>query len=427
MQSFSEKLIVEVSGRPLLVWGARMTGMGFLRFARRHRFEVLGFIDSDPSLCGRKVNGIPVYPPAEISVLRASNPALKIVVAVALKEDEIVSSLREMGCDASDWTLFTRYVENYYTIDIVGTCNLKCLSCAYVMDYDNVKGVMLLDDFRQVLAKILGEVDIVSHVSLYSWGEPLLHPDLDVIIGLLHDAGIAVAVSSNLSFKNERPILKMVRAAPEYLKISVSGFEPEVYDVTHSGGDIELVKANLVKLRRWMDEFGTETFVDVNYHLYRNNNGTNLKNMGDFCRNLGFNFSTSYALVMPLERVLAYCDGNPDPKTLALHDLLLVGIDEGREASKEFRNQPCRYLTNQVNIDWDRSVALCCVCFEKPNSIIADDYLTIGLEELNARKLRHPMCAKCYFYGLPAYNLGFNQKEWQRIASLKPSTDRHGG
>ena len=424
METSRERLIDEVGRRPILVWGARMTGMGFLCLARKYHLAVVGFVDSDPSLRGRKVNGLLVHSPVDISALRSVYADLMIVVAVALKEDEIVQSLREMGCREADWILFTRYVENYYTIDIVGTCNLRCLSCAHAMDYDNPKGQMPLADFERILSKILSEVEIVSHISLYSWGEPLLHSDLDSIIGLLHEAGIAAAVSTNLSFKNERLIQKMVRAAPEYLKISVSGFEPEVYNVTHSGGDIEQVKANMVKLREWMDQYSAPIFVDVNYHLYRNNNGRNLDKMRQLCQELDFNLSTSYALVMPVERAIAHCDGNPDAKAVELTDLLLVNIEEGREATKSFRNQPCRYLTNQVNIDWDRSVQLCCVCFEKPQSVIATDFLTCTPEAVKAGKTNHPFCNKCFQYGLPAYNLGSNLKEWHRIASLKHSTDQ---
>lgn len=424
MKPSAQQLIDKLGARPILVWGARMTGMGFLRFARKHGLPVVGFVDSDPSLRGRTVNGVVVHAPDDIPRLKSDHSDLVIVVAVALKEDEIVRSLAAAGCAQTDWVTFTDYVENYYTIDIVGTCNLRCLSCAHAMDYDNPKGVMPLEDFEKILAKMLKETGIVSHVSLYSWGEPLLHPDLEAIVSRLHEAGVAVAVSTNLSFTNMRFVEKVVRAEPDYLKISVSGFWPEAYDSTHNGGDIELVKANMIKLRELLDAHSVSTSVDVNYHLYRNNNGRNLEAMREFCKSLGFALSTTYALVMPLERAIAHCEGKPDAKLRELKDLLLVDIDEGREATKAFRDVPCRFLSNQVNIDWDRSVQLCCVCFKKPDSVIAADFLETSQDDLNARKTAHPLCAKCAGYGLPAYNLGFNQQEWRRIADQKQSTDQ---
>jgi hypothetical protein len=283
---------------------------------------------------------------------------------------------------------------------------------------------MPLADFRAILAKILRETAIVSHVSLYSWGEPLLHPDLAAIVHALHDENVAAAVSTNLSFTNPKILERLVEAAPDYLKISLSGFDPDIYNVTHEGGDIEVVKANMVTLREMLDRRQVQTFVDVNYHLYRNNNGRNLERMRRLCDDLGFTLSTVNALVMPVERVIAHCEGSPDEKTAALSDLLLVTIDEGREATKDFRDVPCRFLSNQVNIDWDRSVQLCCVCFEKPDSVIVADYLECAPEELNAKKQGHPLCEKCVHYGLPAYNLGYNQPEWRRIANSKPSTDQ---
>ena len=47
--------------------------------------------------------------------------------------------------------------------------------------------------------------------------------------------------------------------------------------------------------------------------------------------------SEVYALVMPLERVLAERNGQPDRQTVELNDNLLVTIDEGINASKEIR------------------------------------------------------------------------------------------
>ena len=41
----------------------------------------------------------------------------------------------------------------------------------------------------------------ISHISLYSWGEPLLHPYIDKIIDYVHQHNVAVALSSNLSIK----------------------------------------------------------------------------------------------------------------------------------------------------------------------------------------------------------------------------------
>ena len=143
---------------------------------------------------------------------------------------------------------YNNYCKTFFTIDIVGSCNLKCPSCAHGTDTSMVpKGFMTLDDYKKIIKKIMEDVDLVSHISLYSWGEPFLHPKLDMFINYAHEMGIATAVSTNLSTISSQQIEKIIKTSPDYLKISLSGYYPEVYNTTHTGGDINLVKSNLYK------------------------------------------------------------------------------------------------------------------------------------------------------------------------------------
>ena len=124
----------------------------------------------------------------------------------------------------------------YYTIDILGSCNLRCASCPHsIVDTDVPKGSMNLDKFKLVFDKILTESPMTSHISLYSWGEPLLHPYVNEIINYVHEKNVAVALSSNLSIKFEDRIKQLIKSAPDYLKVSLSGFYPTAYNNTHQG------------------------------------------------------------------------------------------------------------------------------------------------------------------------------------------------
>ena len=66
-----------------------------------------------------------------------------------------------------------------------------------------------------------------------------------------------------------------------------------------------------------MRKLGLETMIDINYHLYRDNSGENYARMKDLAEELGFIMSEVYALVMPLERVLAERNGQPDRQQLS--------------------------------------------------------------------------------------------------------------
>ena len=425
------ELLAQLSGPPILIWGARMTGLGLVRYCRTHGVEVQGFIDSDPAFAGKRIAGLPCHPPAALPELRSQNPGLKIVVAASTKEEEINRLLLQCGFAPDSFINYSRYCDLFYTVDVMGTCNLKCLSCAHGAGGEKYpRGLMTFDTYRQVIDKIVAENDVVTHVSLYSWGEPFLNPSLPEMVAYLHQHGIAAALSSNLSIKNETLLHKAMQQNPEYLKVSLSGYYPEAYNDTHNGGDIYLVRSNLLRVKHYLEKYRLDTVVDVNYHLYNNNNRKNLQRMRELCDELGFSLSTTYALVMPLERVIEKLEGRPSPSTQVLQEKLLVSVEEGIAAAAAVDQEStsdsastCPFLENQTVINWDLSVPVCCTTFNRGANIVAGNFLTASKEEIRASKLRAAICKTCVRYGLPAYNLGLNRSRWDAVAATKPSSD----
>ena len=285
------------------------------------------------------------------------------------------------------------------------------------------KGIMDLDTFKAVVAKIKREAPLLTHVGLYNCGEPFLHPNLPEIINHLHENGAAVAVSSNLSMRFGDRIDEVIRASPDYLKISLSGYYPKAYDTTHGGGDINLVKSNMYRLRYLIDRYKAKTYVDVNYHLYRDNNGVNLKKMQELCRELDFALSTVYALVMPLERVLDLCDGKPSRDTLELSENLLVTIPEGIKAASAGKCSGCAYRDNQVNINFDLNVPVSCTVSDRKSTTVAANFLESTPQSISRAKNAMDICRKCMDYGLPEYNMGYNRNGWEEAARSKTSLD----
>ena len=168
-----------------MIWGARIVGIGLLRQCKIEGIEVAGFIDSDSSIQGRFLYGNRVHAPSEVQSLinEDADNSLAIVIAVSIKEEEIKKMLASCieGKPNCEIILYKDYNSVYYTIDVVSSCNLSCLSCAHSLEGPKPGGVMKLEDVKKVLAKIKSENPNCSHVSLYSWGEPLIHPQLDEI------------------------------------------------------------------------------------------------------------------------------------------------------------------------------------------------------------------------------------------------------
>ena len=285
---------------------------------------------------------------------------------------------------------------------------------------------MSLSTAKNVIDKIKLESPETTHISLYSWGEPLIHPKIDQIVHYAHSKNMAVALSSNLSINfSDNKLEKLIKSEPDYIKISVSGFYPEAYNTTHQGGDINLVKSNLRKIHKYILKHKSNTLIDINYHLYRNNNGKNLQKFKELANELGFILSTTYALVMPLERVFNKLDGKKDLQTETLEKNLLVDINEGLRISSQNipKKSTCPFRENQININADLSVPICCVTFNKSKNIVSNNYLDTSLQKISKKKNQISTCKKCMQNRLPEYNMGYNRDLWERIADTKLSLD----
>jgi MoaA/NifB/PqqE/SkfB family radical SAM enzyme len=422
-----EKIINSLTDKNVIIWGARMTGIGALRHLIKKKIKVLNFIDSDDALVGKFVHEIKVYHPNQLHELINNHKNVIILIAVSLKESEILKQLKELNLNKIPVVSFFDEMAPYYTVDILGSCNLKCPSCPHSIKETNVpKGSMTLETFKSVFDKIINDTPSISHISLYSWGEPFLHPYLDQIIDYVHEKNVAVALSSNLSIKFGDRIEKIIKSNPDYLKVSLSGFYPNAYNNTHAGGDINLVKKNLVLIRELIDRYKAKTLVDINYHLYKDNSGENLKQMEDFSNKLGFVVSKTYALVMPLERVISHLEDNSDSQTKQLQNNLLVTIDEGINASSKISlpKNTCPFRENQININSDLTVPVCCTVWERNGNIVAQNFLKTNINEINLNKKKIDLCNKCMSLRLPEYNMGFNKNGWENYAKEKKITDQ---
>lgn len=418
------KLLPQISGNKVVIWGARMTGLGAFRKLQSLGISTSCFIDSDVAFSGKTVSGLPVYSPQEFSLWLGQQTSFRsdqfvILLAVSIKEDDVRRSLVDAGLGECKVVSITEPNEYHYTIDILGSCNLACASCPHSIAETTVpKGAMSYDTFKLVVEKMRQENPLGTHVSLYSWGEPLIHPKIAEIVRFLHENDLAVALSSNLSLKIEKKLEALIRESPEYLKVSVSGYFPHIYNNTHQGGDVNLVKGNLYKLRHFIDTYKANTLVDINYHMYRDNVGEDLVQFRALANELGFVLSTTYALVMPLERTLSFLAGAPDKQTLELQGNLLVNIHEGIAASRGPRaeSKGCAFRENQININSDLTVPVCCTVWERDGKLVAGNYLDSSITEIAKNKANVSVCSVCEQAGLPEYNMGFNRAEWDAVA-----------
>lgn len=285
----------------------------------------------------------------------------------------------------------------YYFIDIAGTCNLRCPSCP-VGNYDKSPigvGRMKLDKYVQTLDKIIKEhPNETIFIDLYNWGEPGLHKNLTEIVSLTKEKGMGVGISSNLNFFPD--MKNVLKAEPDYIRISLSGFDNEVYQQTHRKGDINMVKSNMHLMRYWLDKLESNTIIQVGFHIYKTNFPNDFLKMQTLCHDLGFIFAPVVASIMPAEKALRSMNNDLTPQDQKVADKLVVTLEEAQALYKPYRSKhtDCQYRQVRTAINYDGSVPLCCATYEKPQ-FVSDNFLEVSRKELKKRKYQHPFCKQC--------------------------------
>lgn len=308
--------------------------------------------------------------------------------------------------DAAAWAEWVaRILPDYtYYIDIVGTCNLRCPSCAVGNSVPQApKSLMSIEMFESILDKIAREhpgerIDI----ELYIWGEPVLHKRLPQFIAAARSRAMTVGISCNL---NLFPRLReVVKAGPTIIRVSLSGYTNAAYRIGHAGGDVNAVKANLHHVRHHLDEVGTDALVQVFYHVYRHNVGEELDAMRRLCAELDFLFEAFVATLRPVEKTIDAMHGRVAPGDRAIVDAMAFSMaDASRLAVAERARHPekhadCMMRAARGYIGTDGSVPLCGLTYDS-HKIIAASFLDTPREELRQRRYAHPFCKECMAVG----------------------------
>jgi len=102
-------------------------------------------------------------------------------------------------------------------LEITNRCNL---SCSFCLRSDRAKAFMRPEDFRTILGKIKDHTD---HIALHVLGEPLLHPELDVLLSLCQGHGLKVNLTTNGTLLPQRQGLLLASPALRQINISLHG------------------------------------------------------------------------------------------------------------------------------------------------------------------------------------------------------------
>jgi len=215
-------------------------------------------------------------------------------------------------------------------------CNIDC---GYCNEYDKVSQPV---ETAQMIARIDKLADLGTSVVAFSGGEPMLHPDLERLIGQVRRRGMIAGLITNGYLLSTKRIRALNAAGLDYLQISIDNVEPD--DVSKKS--LRLLDAKL----RWLAE---HAHFDVNINSVV---GGGIKNPEDArtintrARQLGF--STSIGIIH---------DGSGLLKPLgsserAVFDDVMRQIDGRRQVLKNLYSGIRQFQTNLADgkpNEWD--------------------------------------------------------------------------
>jgi hypothetical protein len=297
-----------------------------------------------------------------------------------------------------------------YNIDIVGTCNLKCPSCARREKYTELrgapayKGLMDYDLFLKILDKIEENSPNQKHrIPLFVWGEPLMHNRIGDMITAIRNRGWAPVISTNGNATKH--LESAIKARPALFSVSLSGFEKATYNATHYKGDVETVIATIFLAWNLIQRHSPDTNFLIHYHVYKDNGGENLATLQRILLALKCDYCLSVAQVLAVDDVLDVLAGSGNlsaEKTNVLSKFIFSPQDWQKMAIEVDDGKCPQIEEDRVVINADGSVGLCCATFGDQYKLFPS-YLDTTDKEIFASRRANSVCGKCMAAGMPFY------------------------
>lgn len=320
-----------------------------------------------------------------------------------------------------------------YLIELNTACNLRCALCTVGnregYEYDKGNLLMEMPLLDRVLDKMKSE-NPGAIVCPYGNGEPMLHPQLPECIASIKSRGFRCEVATNLNRVNR--LEDFLKAGPDFIIVSVSGFTQEVYGKSHRGGDIEKVKENMHILKDAHNRWGGAAAIAVSYHMYEDNLDE-MSKMQEFVAQFGFQFMISWARTISMENTvqsLRAIEGITEPYQISKDGLdlntafppsnpeFVKNMDRLRFHPKKARDLYSRFPVSSVclvgdvftYIRHDGKVQLCAWCDDLRLSL--GNYLEMDQDQISAARRGHPLCQECLRYRLNLYYHVVDATKW---------------
>ena len=411
------------ANKDVYIYSVNLEGLGYFRLFSKLGLSVKGFIDSRKYDGDRRMGAPVVHPdvffaagrdPASTFVLIASKHRVYKKVAAAKCE--------ALGLKNGESFFFAMDLCDYLpTIELVGRCNLRCISCNMGLPDAPRGDLMAPETFRALLGKMTQDIPFMNSAALFLWGEPLLHPRLPEMVNIVHEHGIACEISTNLNVPRNR-IEDLIKVGPDVLSVPCSGVETN-YETTHTKGNWVLLRDNLLALRSYIDRHRVDTTVRIFYHMYKNNLDKDYDVVKGMARDLGYYFFPIIANIFPEKIFDMVVHKKPLPAEMQkASELLLFPIRDQLEYAFRNKDKFCPFRKAFPTVRWDLSVVSCA---NMSYPILAKNYLDVSLDELEKIRESASNCHACMSNGVHRFfdvvNVTVEDKDGKRVVTREMS------
>ena len=141
-------------------------------------------------------------------------------------------------------------------IELTSFCNLRCPVCP-VGTGELSRGPIAIDlDLFDLLMKEVGPY--LMTLSLWAWGEPLLHPQLEDILAIAQRRPFATLLSTNGQNLNQKRVLEAIQKfPPTYLIVATDGLTDATNSVYRKGAMLAPLLEGVQALAKWKKQTGS--------------------------------------------------------------------------------------------------------------------------------------------------------------------------
>ena len=155
-------------------------------------------------------------------------------------------------------------------LDITEICNLACVHCPHPVFKKSkyyAKRYLEPELHKKMVHEVRDESDgHCKYIRYTSNGEPLVHPEGYKMIKYAVDhSNTFICLTTNGTIMKERKTRQLLDSGIHMIDISLDAYLPSTYSKIRVNGDLELTRANVLRLINWVKQDNLNTKVIVSF------------------------------------------------------------------------------------------------------------------------------------------------------------------